>query len=425
VITAGGFVQNTVDYRDRLFLTAAVRIDGSSAFGSDFGLQPYPKASLSYVISDEGFWRDSWGEVKLRAAYGHAGRAPGAFDAVRTWNPASWVDGSTALLPGEVGNPELGPEKTAETEVGFDAAFFRQRLTTEFTYYTQHTRDALFRVAQIPSLGFQTSQLRNLGEFSNKGIEWSIRGALIERPNFGWTVGLNLATNRSRALFLGDDAEDDEEQFALGRRGYIRLDQPVPVISGRLILNPDAYEEPEWEVSHNFGPNLPTLMWTASMQFDLPRGIQLSGRGEFAGGHYMWDEASTLMAARSIWPPCESAYELMAAGRRDETTAWERVYCDPAVSHSAFYVWPADIFRLRDITLTAPVDFLVPGASSARFSIALQNAWKRRHRDLPLFDPDMVGRGVTTEGGMSTRVRYIDETMPPPVRLTTSLRVVF
>jgi TonB-dependent starch-binding outer membrane protein SusC len=425
VITAGGFVQNMFDFRDRLFLTAALRVDGSSAFGSDLGLQVYPKVSASYVISDEPFWRDGWGDVKLRLAYGHAGRAPGAFDAVRTWNPNSWVGGATALLPGVVGNALLGPEKTAETEVGFDASFLDQRLTTEVTYYHQRTRDALFRVGQIPSLGFTTSQLTNVGEFENRGVEVSVQGRVIQRQNFGWNLGLNVSTNNSKALSVGPETGEDAEQFSLGRRGYIRLGQPVPVISGRLILNPNELADPEWVESHNFGPNSPTLMWTGSTSFDLPRGLQLSARGEFAGGHYMWDEASTLLAARSIWPPCEDAYAKLAAGQRDQLTAWHRIYCDVRQTNTAFYVWPADMFRLRDITLTAPVDFLVRGASSARLSLSLQNAWKWRNSDLPLFDPDMVGRGVWEEGGMNTRVRYIDETAPPPATVTASMRVTF
>src|SRR5690606_21497357 len=70
VWNAGFFLQNVVDISDRYFLTAGVRVDGNSAFGEGFGLQVYPKASLSWVVSDEAFWGDAWGEVKLRAAYG-------------------------------------------------------------------------------------------------------------------------------------------------------------------------------------------------------------------------------------------------------------------------------------------------------------------------------------------------------------------
>jgi outer membrane receptor protein involved in Fe transport len=89
VVNAGIFAQSLFDFNDRYFLTVALRIDGNSAFGDDFGLQPYPRATFSWVMSDEGFWPEGLGELKARITWGHAGRAPGAFDAVRTWgNPS-------------------------------------------------------------------------------------------------------------------------------------------------------------------------------------------------------------------------------------------------------------------------------------------------------------------------------------------------
>src|SRR5690606_31146187 len=121
-------------------LTLGMRVDGNSAFGGDFGLQPYPRASFSYVLSDEPFWPESLGSLRLRGASGHAGRAPGAFDAVRTWDPYSWA-GESAFAPRSLGNPDLGPERTKETELGFEASVLQDRLTVNFTYYSQVTED--------------------------------------------------------------------------------------------------------------------------------------------------------------------------------------------------------------------------------------------------------------------------------------------
>ena len=82
VINAGFFLQELLGFKDRYFLTLGLRMDGNSAFGENLGLEAYPKASFSYVVSDEGFWNSAWGQLKLRTAWGQAGRAPGAFDAV-------------------------------------------------------------------------------------------------------------------------------------------------------------------------------------------------------------------------------------------------------------------------------------------------------------------------------------------------------
>jgi outer membrane receptor protein involved in Fe transport len=160
-VNAGFFGQALLDFKDRYFFTAGLRVDGNSAFGDDFGLQVYPKASLSWVISDESFFPGD-AQLKLRAAVGAAGRAPGAFDAVRTWR---------GFFPSNVGNADLGPERTTEFEAGFDAGFWDNRITSEFTYYHKTTDEALFYARQMPTLGFLDSQLANVGKIENKGIE--------------------------------------------------------------------------------------------------------------------------------------------------------------------------------------------------------------------------------------------------------------
>src|SRR2546423_5569155 len=168
VKTGGFFLQSLVAWKDRYFLTGGLRVDGSSAFGRSFGLQAYPKLSASYVISDEPFWPATLGTAKLRAAYGFAGRAPGVFDAVRTWNAGAFA-GQTAFLPGNLGNPALGPEKSGELEAGADAAALDYRLSRTLSSFHPPTGNALFLVPQPASNGFG-AQLENVGELSAAGI---------------------------------------------------------------------------------------------------------------------------------------------------------------------------------------------------------------------------------------------------------------
>src|SRR5690606_32576664 len=121
-----------------------------------------------------------------------------------------WGDQS-AFLPGAVGNENLGPERTKETELGFDLAMFGDRLTTEFTAYFQTTTDALVAVQRAPSSGFLSRQLENVGTFKNRGLEIGINANLLETDRFGWDVGLNLATNANKVVDLGG-----APQFSLG-----------------------------------------------------------------------------------------------------------------------------------------------------------------------------------------------------------------
>lgn len=415
VVNGGVFIQNLFDFKFRYFATLGLRVDGNSAFGEDFGLQPYPKASFSYVLSEEAFWPDSWGELKLRAAYGHAGRAPGAFDALRTWQPESYA-GVSAFVPLNQGNPNLGPERTVEIEAGLDGSFFDGRLALEATYYHQTTKDALFPVRQTPSQGFTGSQLENVGRLSNRGAEIAVDGTIIERGDFGWSVGGRFSTNHSEIIDLGGVSE-----FGVGQNAYIIEGQPILVLRGTLIKNPNAIAEPELERDHLFGPNHPTHTIGVNTDIRLPwGGVRLTGHGEYMGGHYMWDDASRRMViSAQNWPLCTNAWQQMEQGRTETLTARERALCGPDATQDMF-IYPADYFRIRSVGLSLPVERLIPRATSATFAVALQNFWAWKNEDFLAMDPEMTG-----PEGMDQQVRYITEAVPPPARATLSLRVDF
>lgn len=416
LITGGAFFQSLFNLKDRYFLTLGLRVDGNSAFGEEFGLQPYPKVSASYVISDEPFWSPSWGKLKLRGAYGHAGRAPGAFDAARTWNAVGWGD-APAFRPGNVGNPNLGPERTAETEVGFDAAFLDDRLNVDFTYYSQHTRDALFAVVQTPSEGFIGSQLENVGELKNEGIELAVQSTLVRRRSFGVDLGLTVATNRSELLSMGDASPFQDASYG---SGWYYVGQPVPVITNRWVRNPDEIADPDIVEDHHFGPNQPTHTFGVNSTIRLPYDVVLSGRGEYMGGHYMADNLSTGAYRRGVlWPTCDNARSLLDADRAGDLTAWERAWCIQGnVSGSDIY--PADFFKLRDVTLQVPVSMLMPGSNHALLSLSARNWFTWRNDDFLVMDPE-----ANNNLGMGANVKSITEHIPPTATVTASLQVSF
>jgi len=415
IVTGGLFFHNLIGYRDRIFVTAGARIDGSSTFGEELGLQFYPKLSASYVLSDESFWRDGWGEVKLRAAVGYAGRAPGAFDAVRTWNPLSF-GGSSAFAPGNVGNPNLGPERTREIELGFDASWFDGRLRADFTWYDQVTSDALFPVAQIPSLGFTSSQLENVGRLTNSGIELSLQGTVYQSRGLIWSLGTSISTNRSEVLEVGNTTAYS-----------IQVGQPAPVVRGTLVRNAHEYEDPILELDHFFGPNQPTLQVGVNTELQLPYGLRFTARGEYQGGHYINDSASEFMVDRGAGAPgCDRAYQYVPFdaypnGDLGKVTALERARCYKQNLRSGLWIYPADFFKVRELTLSAPVGRFIPSVKNATLSLSLRNAFRWTNSDFLAFDPEMVASRENTRA-LTTG---ITEHAPAPARFTASLRVVF
>jgi TonB-dependent SusC/RagA subfamily outer membrane receptor len=86
-----------------------------------------------------------------------------------------------ALTPQNAGNPDLGPEKSYETELGLDAGVLQDRLSLELTYYAGRTEDAILSRGAAPSNGFPGFQLFNAGRVDRRGLEWTVRGRAVER----------------------------------------------------------------------------------------------------------------------------------------------------------------------------------------------------------------------------------------------------
>ncbi len=419
VWNAGFFLQNVFDVDNRYFLTLGARVDGNSAFGSGFGLQFYPKASASWVISDESWWSPSFGQVKLRTAYGQSGRAPGAFDAVRTWDPQGWA-GDPAFVPQNVGNADLGPEVTGEFEAGFDASWFDDRLSSTFTYYHQITQDALMDVGQIPSLGFTGSQLQNVGKLKNSGIELGINASPVRGAEWGWDVGVNISTNHSEVLDLGGAAP-----FQLNDGGWVIEGYPVPVERADLVRNPDAIAAPEFALDSIVGAQLPTRTVSLNTSVRVPGGIRLAATGEYRGGNVM--EVNPISVSRSVRSPLCFPYYVDPQNSitlKDGIPAVWQARCTPKDQSShggAGYWYNADYFKLRSVSATIPMDFAFPDRfTSSTLTLSLDNSflWMK---DIPWMDPEILGN----QAANATSIGHATERVPSPIQLRLSLRVTF
>ncbi len=229
VVTLGVFAQNRFEFSDQLFATVGVRVDGHSAFGTNFGLQTYPKADIAYNFNSAdnalpGFMTN----LKVRAAVGMAGKAPGAFDAFQTFDPTAVLNDVPGVTPDNPGNPNLEPEKTTEFELGFDAGLWDDVVGVSVTGYYAKTRDALLAVALPASEGFASAQLRNAGEIENRGVEVQVNATPINRQALRWSTTVNFDWSENEILTLGPTAQN-------GRLGDEYAGFPVESVWGRGI----------------------------------------------------------------------------------------------------------------------------------------------------------------------------------------------
>lgn len=401
VINGGLFAQEVLGFGDKLFLTGGVRVDGNSAFGTSFGLQSYPKLAVSYVISDESFWPSQLIQtMKLRGAVGESGKAPGAFDAVRTWIPAPAENGQPAFTPSQVGNPDLGPERTREAEIGFDMTGINDRLTATFSYYRQHTYGALIPVLLPPSLGFSNAQLENVGELLNHGLELGLTLDVLRAENFNWQARFNVTKVNSEA----GDLNGQTITISAVQRSYVKQGLPVPAYIGKVVTNANAFADPVIQDNVPLGAEYPTLIMSPSTTIKLFRRISIDALGEWQRGGHLLNATGYQNSGQGVWQPCYAAQAAIKAAKAGDPTAlngidaMQRAKCsqDANVRDYAFWVEPSDFFRLRSVSLTYDIPtHWVPGrARSASFTIAGTNLFTSTNYDG--VDPEVTDQGDNT-----------------------------
>ena len=416
-VNAGFFVQELLGLADKWFLTLGARVDGNSAFGENYGLQFYPKASLSYVISDEPFWPAFFEATKLRFAYGESGKAPGYFDAARTWNPISALGGLPGVTPATRGNPDLGPERSKEFEAGFEFAALDGRFSADASYYHQKTDNALIELPQDPTTGFLDAQIDNAGTFINEGFELALNGTVIRNDRFAWDLGVIGSTLRSEivdlgatpSIFLGGELTPG--MFA--REGY-----PLPAYFGQVLLNPNEVGAPVTEERY-IGPMYPTRTISGSTTLSIGPRLRATARVEHQGGHYQLSHTAWRNAQRGVWPPCFDVAQQIDADQLDQLTARERFECGSSfIANWGAYISPADFVKLRSVAVSyqMPESFLGRRLGDLTVTVGGRNLWTST--DYVGVDPEAVD-----DADSLTRHEYYQ--MPIPRVFTFSVRSSF
>lgn len=431
---AGVFLQEVVGFHDRLFLTAGLRVDGNSAFGDDFGLQYYPKLSASYILSDHEFWPTDWfNTMKIRAAVGESGKAPGAFDKLRTWSPVTADNGTPGFTPNDIGNSEVGPERTREIEFGFDASFLDGRVGFEATRYMTTTTDALIGVTYPPSEGFLASKTENVGELEGSGTEFQITVVPWRSDMLEWRIQANLAWMKNKAVDL------QGQQLAADNLASIREGAPVASYYAPTVTNPDAFADPIVENDALIGPVNPTEVFGLNTQIRIGNSLNLDALFEHQGGHYLPQYTGYQNARRGAWFPCFETQKKIVAVRKgtdpnalNDVTALERARCATnryGGHDSGFWVEKADFWKLRSLALTYDLPASLVSSFASRASMTLAGTNLITWTDYTGVDPEVEDFSDRAEGGIydgaSDYGRREYYQIPSPRTFLLSFRVTF
>jgi TonB-linked SusC/RagA family outer membrane protein len=422
--TAGYFAEQSFSYKDRLYLTGAVRSDRNSAFGTQFQRVYYPKASVSYVLSDESFFPKSsvLTSLRLRGAYGASGRQPGSNDALAFYSPViASVDATDTpgIVFASLLNPGLKPERSGEIELGFDASFARSRVNIEFTYYKKSSKDALIARLIAPSAGLAASRLENIGKTLNEGIEGTINATILDSKQLGWELTLSGSYNKNKIVSLSGNP------LSPGVTNWSRENYPILGWWTRPYTYSDSNgdglialtEITVGDTAVYQGPVLPTGEFTAYNTLDLfGRKLRVQALVDAkVGGYTEFDTERIRCQSRNN---CRGDIDPTASLSEQAASVAARQH---ASGTQYGYISKSDFIRLRELSLTWTFpDRWARWFSASRISATASGRNLGTLTKYPGIDPE-TGYFATNGAGLTNDF----QTAPPPSYFTFRLNVAF
>ncbi|MDQ3535352.1 MAG: TonB-dependent receptor, partial [Bacteroidota bacterium] len=199
------------NYDNKYYVTASIRTDGSSRFGSENKWGIFPSAALAWRISDEVFMQEvpHLNDMKIRTSYGETGNNNiGNYDHYATVNYDRYVFGGGPVggyAPGRLSNPFLTWETQKSFNIGTDISLFSNRLNFTVDHFQSRNYDLLLNV-NVPDVTGFSNALKNIGEVKNSGWEFALNTVNL-KDKFEWSTNFNLSTYRNEVVRLGPEGD--------------------------------------------------------------------------------------------------------------------------------------------------------------------------------------------------------------------------
>ena len=361
---------------DRYNATATFRADNSSRFSKDHRWGYFPSLGLSWNVDKERFLRHvrSIDYLKVRASFGLVGNQEISDYAFSTSYATGSYAGSSSYSKQNTANDKLKWETTASYNLGIDLGLWRDRVNVVFDAYYKKTSDLLLVVPMGFASGV-TTQLQNVGNVVNKGVELAVNGTLIQRKNLTWTASVNAAYNHNAITDMGTtnnviQGNDDQQILRKGESlgsfyglqfiGIVQQDEDVtklPTVNG-LTPKPGDLKFADTDDNNRIdgndrvilGSTQPDIVYGFSTQFTWRN---LDASASFAGsyGNEVYnalgrrleltnDSYNVLSTVKDSWTPQNGSNTLPLA-----SNARPLGYIDSRYVQSASYL------KLRNLTI--------------------------------------------------------------------------
>ena len=355
------------NYASRYYLQASIRTDGSSRFGENKRWGTFWSVGASWNLHNEAFMNDvNWLDVaKVRASYGVNGN-----DNITDYQQygtytSSIYNGVTGLRPSTPANPDLSWEKNYSWNVGVDFRFLK-RFSGSIDVYSRKTTDMLLDKAQSSTSGFNSATV-NIGSMRNAGIEFQFDADIIDKGDWKWTAGINIAHNKTKILELAGDemmnySEDSRLRHIVGESMFtfwLKDYAGVNPVNGEALWRNEA-----GEITNNYNDaayvksGSPEPKYTGGINSTVSwKGLQLSVVGEFKGGN-------KVLIIENRYLTSDGAQMTMNQ-QKDALNYWKKpgdTGCNPKpiagnpTNSNSFssnrFIEKGDYFRIKDVTLS-------------------------------------------------------------------------
>lgn len=376
-VTYGTYIEQQIGWKDRVFVTGAVRRDQNSAFGKDFGAAVYPKATLSWVAIDNGAakWFNNF---RPRFAWGVSGQQPDANASITYLTPitATLLNGeSPAVTFGALGNDNLKPERSREIEGGFDLTTLGNRVSLQVTYYDKRTEDAIVRRDIAPSQTAGAAVFDNVGVVSNKGLEVSLNARVLDQNWLQYDAQVEASWNVNELVELAEGIKPFGGFGYQNAPGRPLFSNYWPNMTGFDDANGDGVIVPAEVTTTGVavygGPSVPTRTMSLNNTLVLFRNkLRLNGLLDYRGGNIMHQISDGFACA--LGPNNCAATHVAGTPLRDQARA---VIAGQALG--AFWE-KGDFVRLREVSASYPIPRGVAGflrARDANLVLSGRNLW--------------------------------------------------
>jgi hypothetical protein len=408
------FASTNLNYQNRFILSGSFRRDGSSRFSINSKNGNFWSVGTSWNMEKEEFVKNAkWiNQLKLRASIGLNGNAGiGNYDWLQLYSYGATYNQQPGSYFSNVGDSSLTWEKNKPSNIGFDVAVFKNRLSFSVDIYKRKTESLLLAVPLSRTSGL-TSATKNLGSMENKGVEITVNGTPLALKSFKWNVDFNFAANKNKVTSLpgGNDIADGSfiiRQGVAYRTFFLREYAGVNPVNGDPLWYTDATHATKTNVYPGassralVGNALPKYFGSLTNNFTFGN-FSVSCQLYYNFGNYVYDTWGSYYVGAGFGGSYNKVVRVLNRWQKpgDVTDVPKYIYGGNKSYQSSSTMWlnKGDFIRVRNLEFS----YDVPAAINQKFKLSRSSFYVRgtnlftwvKDKNLP-FDPEQ-GTGSAT-----------------------------